>query len=86
MLLRETIAEHNEDAILFDEFESAIVGLVETFGKPTVVCYDKEKCIKLIQKSTGGKREEAEEYFEFNVIGSYLGDSTPVFLTLNKHL
>ena len=24
--------------------------------------------------------EEAEEFFEFNIIGSYVGDGTPVFL------
>lgn len=85
-MLNEAIVEHNEEAILLDGFESAIVGLVEMFGKPTVVCYDKEKCIELIQKSTGGKREDAEEYFEVNVLGSYLGENTPVFITLKENL
>ena len=28
--------------------------------------------------------DEAEEYFEFNVIGSYVGELTPCFLTCMK--
>jgi hypothetical protein len=27
-------------------------------------------------------REEAEEFFEFNTIGAWLGDATPVFIDM----
>ena len=26
--------------------------------------------------------KEAVEYFEFNILGSYMGEKTPIFLTL----
>jgi hypothetical protein len=26
-------------------------------------------------------REEAEEYFEFNILGAYVGEYTPVFIS-----
>jgi len=31
-------------------------------------------------------REDAEEYFEFNTIGGWVGDGTPAFATLNKDI
>lgn len=32
----------------------------------------------------GMSLEDAEEFFEFNVIGSWVGDGTPCFATLIK--
>jgi hypothetical protein len=32
-------------------------------------------------ESDGMSRDEAEEWFEFNQIGSWVGDSTPCFLS-----
>lgn len=79
--IRFEIEQHNEDALILDGFDDAIVGIVEIFGKPSVVCYDKAQCIEIIQDFCGGSREEAEEYFEYNILGGYLGEATPVFLT-----
>ena len=53
----------------------------EQFGRPPVVAYDLNKCISIFMED-GMDREEAEEYFYFNTLGSGLGDSTPVFITL----
>jgi hypothetical protein len=79
--IAEMAEEGNYEVIFFDGFDDAVVGLVTRFGIPSpVVAYDYEKVIEIIMKD-GGTREEAEEHFAFNIIGAWVGDATPVFLT-----
>ena len=80
--IREWLSGWNEEALLADGFEDAIVGICERFGAVPVVAYDRDKCIEILMDRDGMEDEEAVEYFEFNVAGSYVGDGTPVFLTL----
>ena len=80
--IREWLSGWNEEALLADGFEDAIVGICERFGAVPVVAYDRDKCIEILMDRDGMEDEEAVEYFEFNVAGSYVGDVTPVFLTL----
>ena len=80
--LREWVSEWNEEALLADGFEEAVVGMCEKFGAVPVVAYDRDKCVEVLMKRDGIDYEEAAEFFEFNVAGSYVGESTPVFLTL----
>ena len=63
--------------------EDAIIGKMERKGLPVLVLLDRNKCIEILM-SRGNEmtREEAEKYFEFNVIDAYLGDGTPAFATL----
>ena len=72
-------AEETEYELLFaDGFDEAILGVVQQFHR-YIVLYDREKCIEILMKD--GTREEAEEYFEFNVVGGWHGEQTPCFLT-----
>jgi hypothetical protein len=81
---------HNEEALLADGFEDAFLGMCEVFGRPPLATYDRDKCIQIIieRSEPSGLTdeeayEEAEEFFEFNVAGSWVGDNTPVYLTLH---
>jgi hypothetical protein len=90
--IKEWVSQWNGEALLADGFEEAIIGICERFGVVPVVAYDRDKCIEIIiERSAVGDTdgltddeayEEAIEYFEFNVAGAYVGDGTPVFLTL----
>jgi hypothetical protein len=73
------LAEAAPDALLADGFEGAILGIVERVGQPAIVIYDREKCIEILM-ADGTCREEAEEYFEFNTSGAWVGNATPGFL------
>ena len=42
--------------------------------------YDYEKCIQVLVERDGMTREDAEEFFDFNVVGAYVGENTPIFL------
>lgn len=64
-----------------EDYADCIVGVVEGFDGPPRICYDKHKVLKRFMTSDGMTREEAREYFDFNVIGAYMGRTTPVFIT-----
>ena len=79
--LREWIDLYNEDALLADGFEDAIVGVVAgRCAQPTLVVYDAEKCIEILTETTSMSRDEAVEFFEFNIEGAWEGENTPLFL------
>ena len=69
-----------DELMCMDGYDDCIVGIVEQVGKPPILCYNK---LLVIQKmiDDGSSYEEAEEYFEYNQIGAYVGEFTPCFLT-----
>jgi hypothetical protein len=72
-------AEHDHEILRVDGFDDCCVGLVERFGMPPVLLYDKAKMItKMVAE--GMSEDDAEEFYAFNQIGAWLGDGTPVFL------
>lgn len=70
-----------EDMVLFDDISDAFVGVAERYGMDPVAAYDYDKCIEIYMEG-GCTYEEAEEHFSFNVIGTWAGERTPVFLHL----
>jgi hypothetical protein len=84
-LLKE-FSEINEQALYPTDMKAAIIGYVERAGMQPQILLDRETCIKILIKE-GMSREDAEEYFEFNTIGSFMGeDATPCFATLIKDI
>ena len=90
--IREKIAEYNEEALLADGFDEAIIGIVSQGGTSNfLILYDSERCIEVIIEQLKADEVEPEEgyslrtmaieHFDFNVSGSYMGENTPVFLT-----
>ena len=65
----------DSELLLADGFEAALVGIAEGCGRSPAVVYDREKCIAILMD-----RDEANEFFDFNVAGAYVGVGTPVFL------
>ena len=51
------------------EFDAAIVGLLERFDAPRVVCYDAARVIWVLIKKQGMDESEAREWFEVNILG-----------------
>jgi hypothetical protein len=63
-----------------DGFDKAIIGVYEDkWGNaPMRLVYSIRKCILILTKEMS--REEAKEYFYFNVIDAYMGEKTPIFI------
>jgi len=73
--------EEDEGALFADGFDDALVGVGQQFNN-VIAVYDYERCIEiLVNDSHDMSDEEAREYFEYNVIGAYVGERTPVFIT-----
>ena len=75
----------DHELLTMDGFDKCIIGVVERCGQPPIVCYDRQKVIdKLIEE--GATYDDAVDFFEFNQIGAWMGESTPCFINLNSRL
>lgn len=61
-------------------FDEAIIGLGCRCGAPNILVYDSSKCIDILVRDHGMNTVDALEYFEYNILGAYVGESTPVFV------
>ena len=63
-----------------DGFDEAILGVWEDpwSDAPKRVVYSTTKCVDILARDMPA--EEAVEYFGFNVVGSYVGECTPIFI------
>jgi hypothetical protein len=76
------IDEYAEGAILLDGLESAIVGIVEEFGSGNRILYSKQKILNILQERDLMTMGEAEEFYDYNIIGLHAGEQNAVFLDL----
>ena len=74
---KEHIADINSEALFADGFDDAIIGY-DALGFRVV--YDYDKCSDILIKRDGMTKHEAHEFMEFNVVGAFVGDFTPLFV------
>tara|TARA_B100000902_G_C27011639_1_gene765102 strand:+ start:55 stop:327 length:273 start_codon:yes stop_codon:yes gene_type:complete len=74
---KEHIADINSEALFADGFDDAIIGY-DAVGFRVV--YDYDKCSDILMKRDGMTKHEAHEFMEFNVVGAFVGDFTPLFI------
>jgi len=74
------IDEIAEGAILLDGLEDAILGVVEEFGNSPRVLYSKHKILTILCERDGMTWSEAEEFYDYNILGLYAGEQNPIFL------
>jgi hypothetical protein len=75
--LEQYVEESDTTTLTADGFDAAIVGLTES-GDVRVV-YDYETCVRVLM-ADGMSEEDAIEHMSFNVMGSYVGEQTPIFI------
>jgi hypothetical protein len=76
----ENLREWCPQALLADGFEAALVGVAQRCGQPTLAVYDYDLAVKVLVERDGMTHEEAVEWMEFNVVGAWMGEHTPVWL------
>ena len=77
----EELSALNPDALLVDGLNDAIIGFGHQFTNAPVAIYDYDKCIKIFMRDNDWDYEDAMEWMQFNVIGAYVGEGTPIFMT-----
>ena len=86
------LSEHHPEALLLDGFHEAIIGTASRINLGPVVAYSKSKIIEILMKDMevdetldeesieNEKYTMALEYYEFNILGAWVGDFTPIFI------
>ena len=70
----EQLEQQEETSIFYDGFDDAIIGVeLNSFR----IIYSTTKCIEILCKDMS--EDDAREYFDFNVVGGYVGEKTPIF-------
>ena len=77
-MIREELSEEYGDLLFADGFDEAIIGVAERIGMEPVVAYDTDKIIEILSRDM--TEDEAVEYFDFNIIGAYVGERTPIYI------
>jgi hypothetical protein len=83
-MTREEIAEINPEALMCDGFDEAVIGMAERINLGPVVAYSVDKIINIMIERDGMTYEEALEFYDYNIVGSWMGEYTPVFITTNQ--
>lgn len=60
--------------------DDAIIGYGSQPGSDYVIVYDAQKIVDILVDRDGMEREEAWEYFYFNIEGAYVGRLTPIYV------
>lgn len=74
--LLDSIREFNPEALLADGLENALVG----YSTKGYAIYSVSKIIQILMERDSMSREEAIEFFDFNIDGAYMGEYTPIYI------
>ena len=84
MLTPELKEQLPEGTIILDGLDEACLGLGVCCGYTDKLVYSGNKIIEVLMERDGMTEEEASEFLDFNIAGAYMGESTPVILTLGS--
>ena len=82
-IIKEELSYINEQALFANGFDDALLGIDML---DYIAVYDADKCLDILMQTSDMTREEAEEYFEFNTLGAYMGEHTPRFVKVYNRL
>ena len=63
-----------------DGLEEAFVGVARRCGQPDLAVYSIPLAIRVLVQRDGMSEADAREYLEFNSIGAWVGEETPIWL------
>jgi hypothetical protein len=75
------VHEYAEGAVLLTGLDNAIIGIVEDFTGRKIL-YSKPKILNILMVRDGMTEIEAEEFYDYNILGLYASELNPVFLDI----
>lgn len=66
----------DEEFVIADGFDDAIIGVDEEHGR---IVYDIDQVITILMRDDMSM-DEAYDFYYYNIVGSYVGEKTPVFV------
>ena len=74
------LQETDQTAVLMDGFEHAIIGFTQRMNEPLLAVYNHDLMIQTLMQRDGMTYQEADEYIEYNCIGAWIGEQTPIIV------
>jgi hypothetical protein len=74
------LAERGETVLLMDGFDEALIGFSQRINEPLLAVYSYNVMVDVCVFRDGMSYEEAEEYIEYNCIGAWVGEQTPIIV------
>jgi hypothetical protein len=72
--------KEDEKMVKADGLEDAIIGVGSRMNMPEVLIYSYDKSVDIFMERDGMTYEEAIEWMEYNVVGAWVGEATPIFV------
>ena len=70
----------DQTVLLADGFDEAFIGVSQRINEPLLAVYSYPQMVETLMFRDGMTYEEAEEYLEYNVIGAWVGEQTPLIV------
>jgi len=74
------------EAMKADGYDDCIVGIGHRCGSTAVLVYDIDMVVAKIMKRDNCDYEDALDFFEYNIVGAYVGEGTPLFMNTTCEL
>jgi len=74
------LKERGETVLLMDGFDEALIGFSQRMNEPLLAVYSYQVMVDVCVFRDGMSYEEAEEYIEYNCIGAWVGEQTPIIV------
>jgi hypothetical protein len=68
-----------------DGYDDCALGVLERIGQDPIIVYDKALVLKKL-RDEGCDEMEAIEWYEYNMVGAFVGEGTPGFLVRKEDL
>ena len=66
--------------LIADGYDEAVLGVARRCAQPDLIAYDVEKIIEILMTRDEMSYEDAVEFFDFNIVGAWVGEETPIFI------
>ena len=80
-MLNDYLNEIDTEILLMDGFDEAFIGTSQRINEPVLAVYSYDKMVEVLKSRDGMTDEEACEYIDFNVVGAWVGERTPIWVT-----
>jgi hypothetical protein len=75
-ILKNKLVKLDPELLFADGYDDCIIGMTFRADVPVVI-YSADRMIEKLAKDMS--YEEAQEFFDFNIEGAYMGERTPVY-------
>ena len=73
----------NPNALFADGFDEALLGYTAEYYSVSRAVYSANKMVEILKEREGVSDDSARADLEYNVFGSYFGESSPVYVWMN---